>query len=605
MSLKSRLLKNRELKSLNFAKMSADCDLLAFFREHKEFDTVTAYSHDKIYGEKDGNSMKIPLVFSSVENYIAEVEKIARLYDCVLDKKNPQVSVCTPGNSVINILMPPIVEEEPFIKIFRKSKNQYSSYFSKKIISSEMAAYLRDCISQRANIFIVGDASVEKTSLMNFMVGLSDNSKKNVICGKTEKIVVEKPCSIKLSQGCIKDVENLDYDNIFYSDAQISELTQIFQLIISGHNGFVVSMSLKEDVDILTAIRNMLLLSNINLFEENADFMTSTSIDVVISVNKIHGVFCVSKISEMVKNSQNDYSVKDIFVRNNNGYHVSTGNSSRFFNPENSQRFMHEFLEEGHKHSYISGQAEISSIPKTESKRKRLKEKLKKLKKEKFVIPSSETKEDDVILSFQTEKTDIPGISQDAADIYSSDNSKAELSETEQTEPLTLFGKSIDFYETENEQESVQSLSEEILPQEEENILNDENPVLSPKTDEPSFRDVLEFSANEGLLASDTDDFSQELPKPKIKNILELDEEEDIPQKEVDAPQEQVDTYDENADISTLLSEDEIAEIENELKNKYKEEPEIIEEPQLFSEISESEVSEYEQGILEVPDEDI
>ena len=98
MSLKSRLLKNRELKSLNFAKMSADCDLLAFFREHKEFDVITAYSHDKIYGEKNGSVIKIPLVFSSAEVYFAEVEKIARLYDCYLDKKNPQATICTPSS---------------------------------------------------------------------------------------------------------------------------------------------------------------------------------------------------------------------------------------------------------------------------------------------------------------------------------------------------------------------------------------------------------------------------------------------------------------------------------------------------------------------------
>ena len=122
MSLKSRLLKNRELKSLNFAKVSADCDLLAFFREHKEFDVITAYSYDKIYGEKNGNIVKVPLVFSSAEVYFAEIEKIARLYDYYLDKKNPKATISTPSNSVINILIPPIVEKEPFISIFRIQK---------------------------------------------------------------------------------------------------------------------------------------------------------------------------------------------------------------------------------------------------------------------------------------------------------------------------------------------------------------------------------------------------------------------------------------------------------------------------------------------------
>ena len=111
-----------------------------------------------------------------------------------------------------------------------------------------------------------------------------------------------------------------------------------------------------------------------------------------------------------------------------------------------------------------------------------------------------------------------------------------------------------------------------------------------------------------GLLASEIDDFSQELPQPKIKNILELedDEEENTPQEMVDTPQEQVDSYDESADLATLLGDDEFSAIEQELQDKYKsEKPEIVEEPQLFSEVSDAEVSEYAQGILEVPDEDI
>lgn len=579
--------------------MSAYCDLLAFFREHKEFDVITAYSHDKIFGEKNGNVIKIPLVFSSQEAYTAEVEKIARLYDCYIDKKNPQATICTPSNSVINILMPPIVEKEPFISILRKNKQLYSTYFSTKIVSSEMVAYLRDCISQRANIFIIGDAFVDKTPLMNFMVNLSDKSKKNIICGRTEKIIVEKPCSIKLSQGCVKDIENLNYDNIFYCDAQISDLTQIFQLILSGHNGFTVSMSLKEDVDILTAIRNMLLLSNINLFEENADFMTSASIDVVICVNKINGDFCITKISEMVKNSQNDYSVKDIFVRNSNGYHISTGNSSRFFNQENSQRFMSEYLEEGHKHSYISGQSNsvVSNAPKTESKRKKLKEKLKKLKREKFTLPLIEN----------TEKEDDTAILQndDLLENTSENTTVEQIDEQPQNqepqeEPLTFFGKTLN----ENDEET------EISSQkgENENLNIDENIFNVHKPEEPSFQDILESSANEGILASETDDFSQEIPKPKIKNILELDddEEETPPQETVDTPQEDVDNFDEKADVSTLLSDEEFANIEKELQEKYQNnEPEIIEEPQLFSEVSDKDVQEYEQGIMEVPDEDI
>ena len=58
--------------------------------------------------------------------------------------------------------------------------------------------------------------------------------------------------------------------------------------------------------------------------------------------------------------------------------------------------------------------------------------------------------------------------------------------------------------------------------------------------------------------------------------------------------------------MTELLSDEEFENIQKQLEEKYvNETSEIVEEPQLFSEISDNDVKEYEQGILEVPDEDI
>lgn len=243
----------------------------------------------------------------------------------------------------------------------------------------------------------------------------------------------------------------------------------------------------------------------------------------------------------------------------------------------------------------MSGQAETPTLHKNESKRKRLKEKLKKLKKDKFILSTDENQKNEI--TEQSENTVVSAVSE-----------KESVSEVtnleEQNDTMTLFGKPIDLNEVENEQILTK------VTEENENLQVDEDDEVDEivsdveKTDEPSFKDVLEISANEGLLSSETDDFFQELPK--IKNILELDDEEITPQEVVDTPQDMVDNYDERADIATLLNDEEIATIESELRDKYKEDAqEIIEEPQLFSEVSDFEVSEYEQGILEVPDEDI
>ena len=223
---------------------------------------------------------------------------------------------------------------------------------------------------------------------------------------------------------------------------------------------------------------------------------------------------------------------------------------------------------------------------------------MKKLKKEKFVLPVVENDENVPNVTVSENVEDIKASAVLDEQNITENPVEVVTEPVPQEEPLTFFGKPIDEAEKEiNESAVTTDLSEQ------QSIPNE-----AEESEKPSFYDVLEISANEGLLASATDDFSQDLPlpQPKIKNILDVDDEEDEVQEKVDTPKEMVDGYDVSADVSTLLSDEEYAEIEEELKNKYHDDnTEIVEEPQLFSEVSDDEVRQYEQGIIEVPDEDI
>ena len=152
----------------------------------------------------------------------------------------------------------------------------------------------------------------------------------------------------------MKDFIGFNYDNIFCPETNVDDLVNIFRLIISGCYGFVVSLSVKSGAEILSAVRNMILLSNINLFEENADFLATSSMDVVVSVDLTeNNEVRITKVSEMSKNMKNEIVLKDIFVWNKlENLHISTGNQSTFYNFENSKKFIPEFLEEGYMHDY-------------------------------------------------------------------------------------------------------------------------------------------------------------------------------------------------------------------------------------------------------------
>ncbi len=349
MSLKTRLQKNRQNKSFSSSFQISGCDLISFFNQHQDFDTITFFSHDKIFGEKNGFASPLPSPFSSPQIFLQDVYKIIDLFNT--SPVNNYLSIPLNDDSSINIYLPPL-SVQPLI-IFSKQKNyKLNSCFNNKLLSSEIISFLNECTNNRANIFIVGNASVDKLSVLNCLLLLQNQNKKIILCQQDNKLDSSLNCAFRFSKNILKSNFNLPYDNIFCSDISDSELINIFKLIISGYRGFVVSSSLNNNVDFLSALRNIILLSNINLFEENADFMISSAVDFVVFVeNTQNHLPRIIKVSELSKNNHN--VLNDIFLWNENfSMHSSTGHIPKFLYNYNKPDFNIQQFQQFYQHHY-------------------------------------------------------------------------------------------------------------------------------------------------------------------------------------------------------------------------------------------------------------
>ena len=590
MSLKSRLLKYRENNSFDSLQEKAELDLLEYIKKNKSIEILSVTAFDKVFAKKNNEIKILPIAFSSKEDYLNEVERICKINDVICEGK---VSFSFKDYNV-QILFPPIVKNEPLLIISKKKKITFSEYFQNKFISSEMSAYLKECLEKKANIFILGSNSVDKNSILNFLLEISPQNNTNIICDTFDNLVCKNGCNIQITQSALKNISDIKYDNIFCSEVKIDALTNIFNSIISGCNGFCVSLSIKDGIDILAAIRNMILLSNINLFEENADFLTSSAIDVILFAEKDENdnVY-IAKISEVIKNKQNNSILKDIFVKGKNGTHISTGNGSKFYNNESTKRFFKDYLEENHIHSYISGITEDIVLPaEKDDKKKRLKDKLKKLKEEKTIKLEEETKSsiennkniitDEKTITLDSENLQLENNVADIENVILAEKNEAEINDSQQDFEEIKNDNSDNPFEKSNEIE---------IQQEVESFIVDNN---------------LDEDSNNGLLASENDDFfeANETLTPKIRNIFEEDDDS--------SENDYSDEINPEEDVEKLLEqenyfENQKTDVPQDIMEKYSDEQnsQIVEEPELFSEIKEVDVSEYEDDFLEITDEDI
>lgn len=633
MSLKSRLQKSREKKTFSFT--DTDCDLLAFFEAHADIEAISAYGHDRIFGEKNGVLKKLSLSFPTKDSYLSEIKKIASLHNISLDEENPHVIINTSENTQINIYIPPLVASEPFVSFTRRTKP--IGILQEKLISDEILLYISECLEKKANIFVAGNTAVDKISIMNIIADLQDDDKKLIVCENGASLKLSKPCVATFSKDLLKNSIGFNYDNIFCPETNVDDLVNIFRLVISGCSGFVVSLSVKSNVEILSAVRNMILLSNINLFEENADFLATSAMDVVLTVEKTeNNSVRITKVSEMSKNMKNEIVLKDIFVWNKNS-HISTGNQSKFFNFENSKKFKPELFEEGYKHNYVSeelySQNDIFNVTPSLSTDnfENSVEEVEAFEEPNVVQKSAEdfdaapefskmSEIPEVKLTPQPEvKVEEEVVSDKKSKLKKlKEKIKRDKLEVEKA-PITVEKEPIEEEKTEEENELLAELAKDAedfssvdkfdKPTETNDFVQPAIPNILEDVEDEDSDETEEVSSNEGLLASETDDFSDE--PPKIKNILEdYDDEEDSNEPETidgEVINESIeDVEDEHAD---LISENEEQIEEENILSKYEnaqEEAKTPIDPELFEEIKNVNVDDYsDDDLTDIPDSDI
>lgn len=640
MSLKSRLQKNREAKS--FGSGSSGCpdfDLILYLKKHPEITSLTAYSHDNIFAEKNGVSRKIIKSFASKEKYFEQIKKLSALSNSNSSEKNLHFTVNLPQGYFAEVFLPPLVQHEPIVIVSNSSIVKNNDF--DKIISDEMLEYLKKCVDKKINIFVVAPSNIDKSSVLNVLSQTADKNKSILLCDDKQTLVSQNPCNIRFTKALIKNEIKISADNIFCSEADTDDLLKIFKMILSGQNGFVVSLSANTNSDLLMTMRNLILLSNMNLFEENADFMVTSAMQVVVLLESTkNGGYRVSKISEMSQNEDDESELSDIFVWDNVESHISTGIQSRFL----TDKFVlsKTLFSESKKHGYTQAQevfenikdisqneiandfstySEVEETPMEiveqapqKSKLEKLKEKIKKNKAEfadltdkvektekndsadiaqnienteKTVI--KQAKIDDALLQKNeiTEKSDLPqketAIKNILADSAEETENNAELQTTtdlpKREVPQNDFQKELDLLTNSANKEEIESIF-------------GKDALADKKSEKTSLTEAVAESKNDkiyNILQAEEDKI--EISEKPIKNIL-ADEDDEI------SVSESLET-EENAESATDVSQEVRDKAFFEGKSA-----EIVEEPELFDEISGIDVDEYsdEDEIIELPD---
>lgn len=411
MSLKSRLI-NKTPKIKEEAVIpqvpSYSLDILNYFENNPDISSILVYGPHSVYVEKDGVLEESDLSLKDSQTFLSMIEKIANQYDRIINSQNPSYSITLANGIKINAIVPPLVKEGAYLSLTRQPKcsKNFEGIIEDKIISNEILLFLKECLNMKLNIFVTGEAHVNKTTIVNFLANKISQSENIITIEAAPQLKLKRDCVLSLIkhkgnfQRTIKKAINLGHNRIVVSDANVSELVSLFEYINIGYNGFLTSFSSKSYAEMIPSLQNLIMLSYPNLTEQNANALISSSIDIVLFVSKTKdGINRITHISKIVKN-KGTIKLEDVFVWKESksktnkfdGSHFSTG-----IKPEQlldngfySVSILEEYFSKEYKHNYI-GKAKQRAAEKKNNLKKNnseIKEKINKYKSLKEKIKS-------------------------------------------------------------------------------------------------------------------------------------------------------------------------------------------------------------------------
>lgn len=227
-----------------------------------------------------------------------------------VDRSSPLVDVRLPDGSRVNVVLPPLAVDGPYLTIRR--------FTMRSLVLTDMApapisAFLVDAVSARRNVIISGGAGAGKTTLLNALAGAIPAGERVVtvedaaelqLPGHVVRLEARPGNADGLGEVTIRDlVRNalrMRPDRIVVGECRGAEALDMVQAMTTGHAGSLSTVHASNPADALRRLETLVLLGNVGLPASAIREQLASAIDVVVHVARAaDGTRSIVDVSEV------------------------------------------------------------------------------------------------------------------------------------------------------------------------------------------------------------------------------------------------------------------------------------------------------------------
>lgn len=296
--------KERNTLKLTIVESVSGLGILGKIITDPDITEVMINGYDTIFVEKAGKLMRLDEHFKDNDDLIRIVQKFVSAMDRSIDASNPIVDARLDDGSRVHVVFPPVALSGATVTIRRFSKNPMTieKLLEYKSITPEVAAFLKDVVESRHNVFVAGGTGSGKTTFLNALsnyirpwervITIEDSAElqiknvPNLVSLETKKANSKEANEITI-RDLIKASLRMRPDRIVVGEVRGEEALDMLQAMNTGHDGSLSTGHANSPEGMISRLETMVLTGSADLPLEAIRMQIASAVDYIVHLSRL------------------------------------------------------------------------------------------------------------------------------------------------------------------------------------------------------------------------------------------------------------------------------------------------------------------------------
>ncbi len=286
--------------------------------------------------ERRGKVFVAPTKFRDTAHLVNVCQRIAANVGRRVDESSPMVDARLKDGSRVNIVLPPLALDGPYVSIrkFSKKSIDFNRLIEFGAMTRPVARVLEICAQIRLNVIISGGTGSGKTTLLNAMSRLIDHGERVVTIEDAAELQLQQPHVVRLEtrpanlegkgeinqRDLVRNALRMRPDRVIIGEVRSGEAFDMLQAMNTGHDGSMSTIHANNTRDAVIRIENMVQMGSMGLPLSAVRTQIVSAVDLIVQVERQRdGGRRVTQVTEVCGMEGDIVLLNDIFHFNIDG----------------------------------------------------------------------------------------------------------------------------------------------------------------------------------------------------------------------------------------------------------------------------------------------